>query len=97
MMASMTKLLYEQVANEFETDAGNVEKCLRVLINLWWENGLDDSGMFSKKPTNKECIIRLAEAVMVGFDGSMPRQSERCSCQIDTDDGCVSIYEKLFG
>ncbi|MCL2570172.1 MAG: sporulation initiation factor Spo0A C-terminal domain-containing protein [Firmicutes bacterium] len=61
----LNKILYDQVACKSDTDIYNVEKCIRDLIGAWWQEG-DLKEFFSKKPSNRECIITLSEFIKVG-------------------------------
>lgn len=70
---SITKELYPAVAKEFKTDQTSVERCMRTAIEKAWKTG--DRKLWKlyfeqeERPTNGECIRRLAEAL-----GHMPEK-----------------------
>lgn len=64
---SITKELYPAVAREYQTDQTSVERCMRTAIEKAWKVG--DKKLWrlyfeqEERPTNGECIRRLAEAL----------------------------------
>jgi len=90
--ACMNKLLYEKISTEHDTDVANVERCIRNVINIWWKT-LKNDILFTKKPTNKECIITLAEYINSRQDDK-PKDNDKT---FHDDERYISIYEQLFG
>ena len=56
----MGKALCIEAAKKFDTSEANIERCLRTLINAWWEK-LAEHSVFTQKPTNRELITKCAE------------------------------------
>lgn len=69
-LMSITKSVYPQVADKFDTSSGNVERNIRYVIEAAW-NKLSEGemsedlkaifGKMSKKPTNSEFILSCSE------------------------------------
>ncbi|MCL2846954.1 MAG: sporulation initiation factor Spo0A C-terminal domain-containing protein [Firmicutes bacterium] len=84
-IACIGKDLYQRVGDEFGESTYNVEKCIRKTIERWWPK-LQNQGLFSgpRRPTNKQCIIRLA---------ALFKRNQI----IQQSDIHITVYEKLFG
>jgi len=98
--ATSMKILYLDIAKEHSTTPKNIERCLRTLIDLWWEMGCLKE-FFPERPSANQLIIALTENV------PEPGQRMTCShCEKIADtlgqvallnvDEYVSVYEKLF-
>ena len=59
---SINKLIYQVIADKYETECYNVEKCIRKFIDKWWKES-NCGDLFISKPTNRECILRLSENI----------------------------------
>lgn len=60
VVSNVTKTVYIFVAEQYNTDVANVERCLRTLVNKWWEQ-CRCGGLFETRPTNKQLLIGIAE------------------------------------
>lgn len=76
LVTSITKLLYPDVAREYQTSAQKVERAIRNAIEVSWLRGSVDAiekiFVFSAdqgkgRPTNSEYIARLADEVQLHF------------------------------
>ena len=56
------KILFSHLADKFNTDPDNIERCVRTLVDKHWR-ALGDEGLFDERPTNREFIIKCAEYV----------------------------------
>lgn len=63
---AMTKAVYHHVAEQYNTDIANVERCLRTLVHKWWEQ-CHCGGLFSVRPTNKQLLMCVSEHVCEDF------------------------------
>jgi len=61
----MAKDIYPRAADEYNTSVKNIERCLRHLVDKWWQKN-QCGKMFDKRPTNTEllyeCIERIKES-----------------------------------
>jgi len=61
-LESLIKCVYYEVAEQFQTDTINVEKCIRALSTKWWAcNKIGN--MFDQRPSNKLLIQRIIEHI----------------------------------
>ncbi|ODS50999.1 MAG: two-component system, response regulator, stage 0 sporulation protein A [Halanaerobium sp. 4-GBenrich] len=75
MLSAVTKKLYPQVAEEFDSTSSRVERAIRHAIDVAWKRGNEDAleKYFSNnlsennKPTNSQFIARIADEIMVGL------------------------------
>ncbi len=76
VVSSVTKLLYPDVAREYNTTVQKVERAIRNAIEVSWMRGniesLEEMFGFSShngkgRPTNSEYIARVADAVHLAF------------------------------
>lgn len=58
----LRKSIYEELAEKYKTDTRNIERCIRHLICMWWEEN-KCGNMFSKRPTNSKLICHLVEYI----------------------------------
>lgn len=61
LLHSVNKGLYRAIADKNKATLDSVERCVRTLIEKWWESGLKNDTLFDKKPTNRECIVRFVD------------------------------------
>ena len=59
---NMRSMVYEKVADRYSTGVTNVERCLRVLADHWWQRN-KCGGLFPARPTNSEMVYVCAEHV----------------------------------
>jgi len=57
---NMRSIAYEKVADRYRTGVINVERCLRVLADHWWERN-KCGGLFPARPTNSQLVTVCAE------------------------------------
>ncbi|MDR0462386.1 MAG: sporulation initiation factor Spo0A C-terminal domain-containing protein [Christensenellaceae bacterium] len=57
-----SKELYAHISERFNTDADNIDRCLRTLVDKMWPV-LAKSGLFDERPTNREFVIKCAEFI----------------------------------
>ena len=71
---SITKTIYPEIATNYETSPGNVERNIRYVIEATWlkatdskfeENFLKIFSRLSKKPTNTEFILMCSEYIIL--------------------------------
>lgn len=76
VVSSVTKLLYPDVAREYNTSVQKVERAIRNAIEVSWLRGniesMEEMFGFSAhtgkgRPTNSEYIARVADAVHLAF------------------------------
>lgn len=75
MLSAVTKELYPQVAEEFDSTSSRVERAIRHAINVAWKRGNENAlkEYFSNnlqentKPTNSQFIARIADEIKVGL------------------------------
>ena len=76
VVSSVTKLLYPDVAREYNTSVQKVERAIRNAIEVSWMRGniesMEEMFGFSAhsgkgRPTNREYIARVADAVHLAF------------------------------
>ena len=76
VVSSVTKLLYPDVAREYNTSVQKVERAIRNAIEISWMRGniesMEEMFGFSAhsgkgRPTNSEYIARVADAVHLAF------------------------------
>nr|MBQ8252093.1 sporulation initiation factor Spo0A C-terminal domain-containing protein [Lachnospiraceae bacterium] len=82
LVTSITKLLYPDVAKEYQTTAQKVERAIRNAIEVSWVRGnmhaMEEVFGFSAdqgkgRPTNSEYIARLADDVQLHFSDNPDR------------------------
>jgi len=56
------KVLFGHVAKKYNTDSSNIERCIRTFITKSWED-LASTGLFSKRPSCREFILKCAEYI----------------------------------
>jgi len=66
------KLLFADIAQKFNTDADNVERCLLTISDKMWKR-MSYSGIFSSRPTVREFVMKCAETIM--NDTSRPKSA----------------------
>ncbi|MCL2755723.1 MAG: sporulation initiation factor Spo0A C-terminal domain-containing protein [Firmicutes bacterium] len=88
VITALNKGLYEDVGREHNAEPEAVERCLRTLINLWWQQD-ELKEYFVERPSARQLILTMTEK----FTSRPPTQSQ----QYSNHDEYVSIYEKLFG
>ena len=60
------KILFAYIAEEYDTEMMNVERCIRTFIDKYWIM-LKDAGLFSIRPSSREFILTCAEYINFGF------------------------------
>jgi len=53
------KILFAGLSEQYQTDSGNIERCLRTLVDKMWQR----VGLFTKRATNREFILRCTEHI----------------------------------
>jgi len=56
------KMLFSTLADKFNTDEANIDRCLRTIVDKMWQS-LAKVGLFIERPTNREFIYKCAEFV----------------------------------
>ena len=87
LLESINKLLYDKAASEFNTSVKCVERNIRTLIDIWWRGKMKNWWDGDKKPTSKECIVKLSELI----------RAENMRAENVRPDVHITVYEKLFG
>ena len=59
------KILFSHLADKFNTDPDNIDRCLRTLVDKQW-SVLVNEGLFNQRPTNREFVLKCAEHVIHG-------------------------------
>ncbi|MFW5749976.1 MAG: sporulation initiation factor Spo0A C-terminal domain-containing protein, partial [Halanaerobium sp.] len=73
LLGAVTKELYPQIAEEFDSTPSRVERAIRHAIDVVWQRGNQEAleKYFKNninenvKPTNSQFIARLADTIMV--------------------------------
>ena len=74
VVGSVTKLLYPEIAKQYNTTDGKVERALRNAIEISWERGNQETveGLFGYcsesgqgRPTNSEYIAAIADTIRI--------------------------------
>lgn len=85
VVSSVTKLLYPEIAKEFDTTSQKVERAIRNAIEVSWLRGnieaMEEMFGFSAdtgkgRPTNSEYIARLADAMALAFMQQNKREAK---------------------
>lgn len=81
-VSSVTKLLYPEIAKDFDTTQQKVERGIRNAIEVGWKNGNPDffqkefgyaTGTKSRRPSNSEYIARIVDYIrMKELEREMP-------------------------
>jgi len=76
MINQITKTLYPQLAEKFDSAPSNIERCIRYSIEDTWKNGnmdkIDEIFGFTVskmrgRPTNSEFLATMSQAIRMGF------------------------------
>ena len=59
------KTLFMELAEQFMTDEGNIERCLGTLVEKMWP-ALACVNLFTARPTIREFIMKCAEYITAG-------------------------------
>jgi hypothetical protein len=73
-MAS-NKVLFAELAEKFNTDADNIERCLLTITDKMWKKR-SYVGLFNIRPTIREFITKCAEYISI--DTVRPRSAYDC-------------------
>lgn len=60
------KSLFLHIAEKFQTNCDNVERCIRTFIDKTWTI-LCENGLFSEKPTSREFVLKCAEQIRAEY------------------------------
>ena len=63
---TIDKTVWQNTAAKFGTSANNIERCVRTMINAWWDR-FRVSELFPEKPTCRECALLCAEYISLGL------------------------------
>lgn len=85
VVGSVTKLLYPEIAKQYNTTDGKVERAIRNAIEISWERGnkktfeslfgyCAESGQ--GRPTNSEYIAAIADSVRMRINQESQREQE---------------------
>jgi hypothetical protein len=66
------KIMYAELAEKFNTDDDNIERCLQTLVNQMWRV-LSHVGLFTKRPTIREFVMKCAE--FISLNTARPRSA----------------------
>ena len=91
-LSHMNKEIFMPIAEAYKTNSKNIERCIRTFINSWWKKGLKDMGLFPEKPSVKDAVVRIAEAINIQL-GSVKVTPDLKPYNFRH----VSVYERLFG
>jgi|GEM_PF-1987579 len=96
LIGNLNGALYVEVAREFNTEVANVERCIRNICMLWW-NDSKCAGLFPgniNRPSNKDLIVVVMDAVKKWKSGT---ENIRTLRNFEEDEHHISVYEQALG
>ena len=60
-----SKIIYSYLAEKFNTDTENIERCLRTIVCKMWAS-LSVVGLFQQRPSVREFVLKCAEYIKLG-------------------------------
>jgi|GEM_PF-3485072 len=71
-MPPTNKIMFSEVAEKFQSDSENVERCLETVVNQMWKT-MSYTKLFPTKPTIRMFLTRCAE--YISLDANRPRSA----------------------